>query len=144
MPAPVGWSDWFADGLYPTRSGAPVKENPPSALALVSEYGINRPAPAHVCPWPAQVPKHLWPKSPSRPGLNNLAVVLADAGRRGEAEPLYRRAVQMLNRIALATGTPPGWGVILQNYRICLTHQGLSAEAIDRRLADELTSGSKR
>ena len=67
--------------------------------------------------------------------LNNLAQVLYATNRLVEAEPLYRRAVEIFVRFGKATGHEhPHMRVDLENYRILLAKMKLPQEEIDQRV----------
>ena len=69
--------------------------------------------------------------------LNNLASLLQDTRRLGEAEPLFRRMVSILKHFNDSTGHEhPHWRAALANYIGLSQAMGLSQEEIVRRPRD--------
>ena len=69
--------------------------------------------------------------------LNNLASLLQDTNRLGEAEPLFRRNVSILKHFNDSTGHEhPHWRAALADYIGLLQAIGLSEAEIARRLQD--------
>ena len=67
--------------------------------------------------------------------LNNLAQVLQDTNLLQEAEPLMRRALNILIRLTRATGHQhPHLQVFVNNYKILLGAMGLAETEIPTRL----------
>ena len=70
--------------------------------------------------------------------LNNLALLLRATNRLGEAEPLYRRAVQILIEFQRRTGHEhPNFRVVAANYRDLLEAVGKTPEQVEAQV-DEL------
>ena len=69
------------------------------------------------------------------PGLNNLAQLLDTTGRRGEAEPLYRRALAILSHFARRNGRDhPHHHEVRLNYLGLLAETGLTEAEIEARI----------
>ena len=67
--------------------------------------------------------------------LNNLAQLLQDTHRLAEAEPLMRRAVEILLGFFVSTGHHhPNEALCISNYRILLEAMNYTPEQIDARL----------
>jgi len=67
--------------------------------------------------------------------LNNLALLLQDTNRLGEAEPLMRQALLILLKFTRETGhLHPDLRVVLENYSGLLKEMSLGDEEIRKRL----------
>jgi hypothetical protein len=68
--------------------------------------------------------------------FNNLAALLHDTNRLGEAEPLFRRMLLIFARFKLSTTHQhPHWQTAQRNYSLFLEELNLAPSFIHQRLA---------